>query len=241
MDSVFDLLRPLNVCLGLSAYAAYRILHALYISPLRNVPGPFWCRVSALPMLYYDLRGQEPEFMQCNCQKYGSIFVMEPTKVGVCGQSECQTVLSSHGFLKDKQYARVKFIEPNMFLTRSPELNRLRRRQIGGALQPRSLRSMEPVVLGAGVCQLMSKWDTELALSGEPIRVQYLSEFSDMAFDVICSLGFGLEHRSLTTKDQKMATWVRKTTQLMFVEIMIPIKSHAIQTNCVEGTTGKRK
>ncbi|KAJ1762123.1 hypothetical protein LPJ54_005906, partial [Coemansia sp. RSA 1824] len=171
MDSVFDLLRPLNVCLGLSAYAAYRILHALYISPLRNVPGPFWCRVSALPMLYYDLCGQEPEFMQHNCQKYGSIFVMEPTKVGVCGQSECQTVLSSHGFLKDKQYARVKFIEPNMFLTRSPELNRLRRRQIGGALQPRSLRSMEPVVLGAGVCQLMSKWDTELASSGEPIRV----------------------------------------------------------------------
>ncbi|KAJ2535152.1 hypothetical protein IWW43_001844 [Coemansia sp. RSA 1935] len=225
MDSVFDLLRPLNVCLGLSAYAAYRILHALYISPLCNVPGPFWCRISTLPMLYYDLRGQEPEFMQRNCQKYGSIFVMEPTKVGVCGQSECQTVLSSHGFLKDKQYARVKFIEPNMFLTRSPKLNRLRRCQIGRALQPRSLRSMEPVVLGAGVRQLMSKWDTELASSGGPIRVQYLSEFSDMAFDVICSLGFGLEHRSLTTKDRKMATWVRKTTQLMFVEIMIPILS----------------
>ncbi|KAJ1856549.1 hypothetical protein GGH12_004587 [Coemansia sp. RSA 1822] len=226
MDGVYDLLRPLNLCLGFSAYAAYRVFHALYISPLRNVPGPFWCRVSALPMLYYDLRGQEPEFMQRNCQKYGSIFVMEPSKVAVCGLSECQTVLNSHGFLKDKQYARVKFIEPNMFLTRSPELNRLRRRQIGGALQPHSLRGMEPVVLGAGAQQLMRKWDSEIAKNGQ-VRVQYFSDFSDMAFDVICSLGFGLEHRSLTTKDRKMATWVRKATLLMFVEIMAPILSFA--------------
>ncbi|KAJ2500230.1 hypothetical protein GGH96_002923 [Coemansia sp. RSA 1972] len=225
MDGVYDLLRPLNLCIGLSVYAAYRVFHALYISPLRNVPGSFWCRISKLPMFYHDLRGLEPEFMQGNCQKYGSIFVMEPAKVGVCGQSECLTVLNSHGFLKDKIYARVKFIEPNLLLTRSPEQNHLRRRQIGGALQPHSLRGMEPIVLRAGVQQLMSKWDTELAKSTQ-VRVQYFSEFSDMTFDVICSLGYGLEHRSLTTKDRKMTTWVRKTTLLLYVEVMMPILGH---------------
>ncbi|KAJ2125214.1 hypothetical protein IW147_001113 [Coemansia sp. RSA 720] len=203
--SVYDLLRPLNLCLGFSVYVAYRVLYALYISPLRNVPGPFWCRISKLPMFYHDMCGLEPEFMQRNCQKYGSIFVMEPNKVGVCGLSECQTVLNSHGFLKDEIYARVKFIEPNMLLTRSPELNHLRRRQISGALQPHSLRGMEPIVLGAGAQQLMRKWDSEIAKMDK--------------------CGCIIFHRSLTTKDRKMAIWARKITLLLYVEVMAPILS----------------
>ncbi|KAJ2354367.1 hypothetical protein GGF43_003268 [Coemansia sp. RSA 2618] len=226
MDAVFELFRPLNLCIGFSAYAAWRVIHALYLSPLRNVPGPFWARVSALPMFYYDIRGQEPEFMQRCCAKYGSVFVMEPDKVGVCGYKESTMILNSHGFLKDERYTRVKFIEPNMFLTRDPELNRQRRRQIGGALSPVGLRAMEPAILGAGVEQLMRKWDAQI--DGAELgcaRVEYFGDFSDMSFDVICSLGFGVEHRSLTTQDRRISTWVRNATRLMFVQIVVPVLS----------------
>ncbi|KAJ2388727.1 hypothetical protein H4S02_002725 [Coemansia sp. RSA 2611] len=223
MDSISEVFRPLNVLVGFSAYAAWRVLYALYLSPLRNVPGPFWARVSALPMFWYDIRGKEPEFMQRNCAKYGSVFVMEPDKVGICGLEECQMVLNSHAFLKDRRYGQVDFIEPNLFLTRDPELNRHRRRQIGPALNPVGLRQMEPTILDSGVQQLMTKWDQAIAASPNgQSRIQYFYDFSDMSFDVICSLGFGLQHRSLTTGDRQMTSWVRKTTSLIFVQMCVP-------------------
>ncbi|KAJ2648200.1 hypothetical protein IWW40_004071 [Coemansia sp. RSA 1250] len=226
MDGVWEILRPLNLLAGFSAYAAWRVFYALYLSPLRKVPGPFWARISALPMLYYDIIGKEPDFMRRNCQKYGSVFVMEPEKVGVCGYDECQLILNSHAFLKDRRYGQVDFIEPNMFLTRDPELNRHRRRQIGPALNPASLRQMEHAILAAGPQQLMEKWDNAIAQSTDgKARIQYFEDLSNMSFDVITSLGFGLEHRSLTNGHSQMASWVRKATLLIFVQMVVPVLS----------------
>ncbi|KAJ2374623.1 hypothetical protein IW150_002998, partial [Coemansia sp. RSA 2607] len=128
---LWGLVRPLNLCCGLSAYFAWKVFYALYLSPLRNVPGSFWTRISYLPMLYHDIRGTEPEFMNYHANKYGSVFVMEPKKIAVCDPEDCLVVLGSHSFLKDHHYSNVEFIEPNMFLTRDPELNKQRRRQVG--------------------------------------------------------------------------------------------------------------
>ncbi|KAJ2083365.1 hypothetical protein H4R24_000842 [Coemansia sp. RSA 988] len=159
-----------------------------------------------------------------NYEKYGSIFVIEPDKVGLCDYNDCMVILGSHEFAKDHHYSRVDFIEQNMFLTRDPEINRTRRRQIGPTLAPKNLYNMEPAILAAGVQQLMEKWN--LSIAGSPdgrVRICYFYDFSLMAFDIISSLGFGQEHRSLTTGDQRIVEWVRQSFLLMFLQMVTPL------------------
>ncbi|KAJ1825573.1 hypothetical protein LPJ56_002605 [Coemansia sp. RSA 2599] len=175
-------------------------------------------------MLYHDLRGTVPDFMQYHSNKYGSLFVMEPEKIGVCDPEDCLVVLGSHSFLKDQKYANVDFVEPNMFLTRDPELNKQRRRQVGPALSLTSLKRMEPAILDAGPKQLCRKWDRDIECSAKgQARVLYHDDFTLMTFDVISSLGFGQAHRSLTTGDKKIVHWVNRTFTLLFLQAVVPI------------------
>ncbi|KAJ2616708.1 hypothetical protein H4S08_000644 [Coemansia sp. RSA 1365] len=103
-------------------------------------------------------------------------------------------------------------------------MNRIRRRQIGPALAPRNLRNMESSILAAGVQQIMEKWDKTIAesLDGK-VRICYFYDFSLMTFDIISSLGFGQEHRSLTTGDRKVVEWVRQSFTLMFMQMITPL------------------
>ncbi|KAJ2377249.1 hypothetical protein H4S02_007703 [Coemansia sp. RSA 2611] len=222
-SALLELLRPANVICGLGAWFAWRVAYALYFSPLRNVPGPFWARVSSLPMVLHDLKGTEADFMIENYEKYGSLYVMGPEKVAVCDLDDCQIVLSSHSFAKDPRYAQVDILEPNLFLTRDPELSRQRRRQIGPTFSMTGLSKMEPMLLAAGPQQLMAKWDRAIDDAGGSARVCYHYDFSLMTFDIISSLGFGQSHRSLTTGDRRIVHWVGQTFTLMLLQMAVPI------------------
>ncbi|KAJ2552597.1 hypothetical protein EV175_003254 [Coemansia sp. RSA 1933] len=219
---VLGYLRPTNVLCGVGAYFAWKVLYALYLSPLRNVPGSFWTRISKLPMFIADIQGTEREFMLRHQAKYGDVFVMEPHKIAVCDPDDCATILGSHAFAKDRKYSNVEFIEPNVFLTRDPALNKQRRRQIGPVLGINSLLKMEPVILAAGPEQLAAKWD-KLLVDSPRARVCYHYEFMLMTFDVIGTLGFGKSHRSLTTGDRRIAHWVKQSFLLLFLQAVMPL------------------
>ncbi|KAJ2720646.1 hypothetical protein GGI07_004491 [Coemansia sp. Benny D115] len=223
-SSVLQLLTPLNLGVGVTAFVGYRVLYALYLSPLRNVPGSFWARVSTLPTFYHDMRGTELDYMRDQARKYGSLFVMEPHKVAVCDPDDCQVILGSHAFMKDHMYANVDIMEPNTFLTRDPELNRQRRRQVGPALGLPKLKQMEPGILAAGTEQLWTKWDRAVEDAGAGgARVKYHEDFLLMTFDIISSLGFGRAHRSLTSGDRQIVTWVKRTFTVIFLQMLLPI------------------
>ncbi|KAI8319763.1 cytochrome P450 [Martensiomyces pterosporus] len=223
LDTIFGglgwLAHPATLCTGLAAYITWKIVYALYFSPLRNVPGPLLDRISSLPGVVAVLRGGISDKMLRNYQRYGSVFVITDKKVAVCDPNDCRLILSTHAFRKDMQYAHIDFIEPNMFLTRDPELNKQRRRQVGPAFSLASLRKMEPTILAAGVQQLLDKWGSaiEQSPSGRA-KVCYEKDFILMTFDVIGSLGFGKMHRSLTTGDLTVARWVKRTFGLMAVQ-----------------------
>ncbi|KAJ2003640.1 hypothetical protein GGI04_002898 [Coemansia thaxteri] len=216
-------LRPSHVCAGVAVYVAWKSIYALYISPLRRVPGPFLARLSRLPGLFAGLTRCTNDDMVSECEKYGNVYVMEPRKVAVCHPEDCRLILSSYSFVKDTLYENVDFMEPNIFLTRDAELNKQRRRQVGPTLSMAGLHKMEPTILAAGVQQLMGKWDEYIAQSGGgKARVCYYYDLTLMSFDIISSLGFGKEHRSLTTGDKTIANWVEKTFALMIIQMVLP-------------------
>ncbi|KAJ1940500.1 hypothetical protein GGF37_003949, partial [Kickxella alabastrina] len=224
-DALLDLLQPLNVLCGLVAYFSWQIIYAMYLSPLRHVPGSLWFRISGFPMLLYQLRGLEPTLMKQFNQTYGGIFVMGPSRVAICDPKDSQTILSSHAFLKDRMYSNVELMEPNMFLTVDPELNKQRRRQMGPSMSLANLKLMEPAILEAGPKQLFNKWDWNIEQSTDGItaRVLYHNDLMLMAFDIISTLGFGQTHRSLTSGDTKITKWVHSTFILIFFQSVMPL------------------
>ncbi|KAJ2773307.1 hypothetical protein IWQ57_001360 [Coemansia nantahalensis] len=221
-------LRPTTICAVVCAYVVWKVVYALYFSPLRNVPGPFLSRISWLPMRLVEIFGTEPEMMRRHYEKYGSTFVMEPTRVAVCDPGDCTKILSTHAFRKDYYYDRVKFLEPNIFLSSDPDLNHHRRLLIGPALSQRNLLHMESLLHAAGVGQLLAKWDKAIAAAGPAgrVRVCYFDDFLLMAFDVMTLLSFGQMRRSLTTGDHKIVNWVRHCVQLMFLQMVAPVICH---------------
>ncbi|KAJ2716832.1 hypothetical protein H4R19_000395 [Coemansia spiralis] len=232
MTTLFDIvagaLRPTHICVAAGAYLAWKVIYALYFSPLRKVPGPFLARISWIPMRLTEIFGTEPEVMRWHYEKYGPVFVLEPTRIAVCDPGDCVRVLGTHAFRKDYYYDRVKFLEPNIFLTSDPELNHHRRQRIGPALNLRNLLQMESTIHAAGPGQLLAKWDQAIAAAGPDgqVRVCYFDDFLLMAFDVMTLLSFGQARRSLTTGDRKIVNWVRQCVQVMFLEMVMPVIRH---------------
>ncbi|KAJ1946259.1 hypothetical protein GGF37_001271 [Kickxella alabastrina] len=224
-NGLLGLLQPLNLLCGLVAYFSWTVFYAFYLSPLRNVPGPFWSRISDLPLLYHQMRRSQPTLMKKHNKLYGGIFIMSPRRVAICDPKDSQVILGTHAFLKDKRYSNVELMEPNMFLTVDPELNKQRRRQIGPSMSLASLKHMEPAILEAGPKQLHAKWDRDIEQSkdGQTARICYHSDFVLMTFDVISSLGFGHAHRSLTSGDTRVAKWVKSTFVLIFLQAIMPV------------------
>ncbi|KAI8318799.1 cytochrome P450 [Martensiomyces pterosporus] len=113
----------------------------------------------------------------------------------------------------------VDALEPNMFLTSDPELNKQRRRQVGPAYSLASLRKMEPTILATGVQQLLDKWNTAIEQSSDRPKVCYDNDFLMMTFDVIGSLGFGKTQRSLTAGDLTVVRWVKRSFDMMIMQM----------------------
>ncbi|KAJ2869058.1 hypothetical protein GGI22_000489 [Coemansia erecta] len=214
---------PQHVWVGIAGYAAWRTAHALWLSPLRTVPGRFVYRLSPVFSLVDGITGSTNDDMVSDCEKYGHVYVMEPRKVAVCHPDDGRLVLSSYAFAKDPLYDNADFLEPSIFTTRDAELNKRRRRQVGPALGMAGLARMEPTVLAAGVQQLMRKWDAYVHRSNGKAKVCYFYDIKLMTFDVIASLSLGHKHRSLTDGDRKTAGWVEKTFALMLTQMMVPL------------------
>ncbi|KAI8319089.1 cytochrome P450 4F12 [Martensiomyces pterosporus] len=220
LNSLWGLLsQPVTLCTGLAAYIAWKVVYALYFSPLRSVPGPLLNRITSLPMLVSMLNGGASDKTLNSYEKYGNLFIMADKVVAVCDPNDCRLILATHAF-KKAMVSHVDFIEPNVFLTDDPELNKQRRRQIGPAFSLASMRKMEPTILAAGAQQLLNKWNNTIEQSPNgKAKVYYEKDFLLMTFDVISSLGFGKKQRSLTADDLTAARWVRQSIAMMFMQM----------------------
>lgn len=62
-----------------------RITHALYFSPLCQVPGPAICKVTSLYLKYFDARLSRNETVYEWHQKYASVILIAPGEVSFSG------------------------------------------------------------------------------------------------------------------------------------------------------------
>src|SRR5271154_544749 len=109
--------QPVTLCTGLAAYITWKVIYALYFSPLRHIPGPFLNRITNLPGLVAMLNGGISDKALKSYEKYGSLHAVGCKMVAVCDPNDCRLILATHAFSKDAMYAHVDFIEPPMLYT----------------------------------------------------------------------------------------------------------------------------
>ncbi|KAI7822237.1 putative cytochrome P450 monooxygenase [Kickxella alabastrina] len=234
--------QPIHILYGIVAYCIWKVFYEVYLSPLSHIPGPLWYRITSLPLLIHELRGDEPELMIKLNKKYGGLFVITPRRVAICDPKDSQIILGTHAFLKDKRYSNVEVMQPNTFLTVDPELNKQRRRQIGPIMSLANLKHMEPIILEAGTKQLYNKWDRDIAHAGEKhkARICYYDDLMLMTFDIISTLGFGQKHMSLTSGDTHIAKSVGSTLVIIFFESILPFfKTKLFRQHIAKSLYGK--
>ncbi|KAJ1955000.1 hypothetical protein EC988_002123 [Linderina pennispora] len=205
----------------------YTVVYALYLSPLRHIPGPLLARITPLHDKVLRLLGLRTEVCERNFRKYGDIYVISPTSVSISNPHDCSTVLATHRFTKSAEYDKMVISHPTTFSTRDPQMNKMRRHQIGPAFNPSYLREMEPQILEHGILALKQKWDSQLDRAvGHDIEVVYSVDFLLATFDVIGLLGYGQSFHALKNNDTRVVRWARSTVKLaLYMAVFPPIRT----------------
>ncbi|KAF2434256.1 pisatin demethylase [Tothia fuscella] len=134
---------PLNAVGFIAVYIALKLINALYLSPLRHIPGPLFAKSSGLYTFYMDMAGCRAKTIASVHQKYGPVVQIGPSEVcfdtmdaidAIYGpQSEC---------IKAKWYDSVT--RDGVFKIRNIADHRHRRKQISRGFSPATANELEP-------------------------------------------------------------------------------------------------
>ncbi|KAJ2158495.1 hypothetical protein GGF46_003733 [Coemansia sp. RSA 552] len=184
---------------GLAAFIAYTLFYGFFLSPLRHIPGPWYTRLTGVERKYHAWRHKEHFYFLRMFERYGPLVRVGPNKVGVGEVGMFRKLMSSHDMTKSQMYTDFAAVGENIFTTRSPELNRIRRRQIGPAFQLSYVRKMEPLIREEGIDRVCHLFEMQLQAAANKSRAggrvwattNLYHSFTMMATDILSSLAYG--------------------------------------------------
>ncbi|KAJ1958203.1 hypothetical protein GGI12_004795, partial [Dipsacomyces acuminosporus] len=133
---------------GTSAYAIYKVVYALCLSPLRKVPGPLFARLTDMRSIIFSVTGYQAHKAIEEYEKYGDVYVYKPEAVSISNPEDLRLVLGSHDFTKTSLYDKLDLLgEIVTIAARDPQFAKIRRRQIGPYFSHSYLAKMEQNIL----------------------------------------------------------------------------------------------
>ncbi|KAL1917677.1 uncharacterized protein VTP21DRAFT_4070 [Calcarisporiella thermophila] len=204
---------------------AWKLTYAFFLSPLRNIPGPFLSRVTARRSEFKALSGNGEKATQQDYEKYGDIYVYKPNVICICNPKDIRAVLSSNQFRKTDLYKIFEYLGiPNVATFTDPVLANRRRRQIHPYFNFTYLGKMESLILRHGIEAIKTRWDGLIAKNGgKPIEVNYRHDTQLATFDIIGALVFGREFNALATNNMSYINWVSGTFFYLMLRNNFPL------------------
>ncbi|KAJ1956949.1 hypothetical protein GGI12_005169 [Dipsacomyces acuminosporus] len=229
LDALRDLAKQVGyarlLATGTGVYAAYRVFYALYLSPLRSIPGPFLARITSWRADMFVFMGARARKAREDYEAYGDIQVYQPNAISISNPEHIHTVLGSSKFTKGKMYDGMRLVPADSIgATMDDKVASLRRRQIGPYLSTTYLAKMESTILEHGYLALREKWDGLLEKSdGGEVKVNYQHHFLHSAFDIIGTLAFGRGFGALKNDDSTVHKWINEALLYVGLRGMLPI------------------
>ncbi|KAH6988294.1 cytochrome protein [Ilyonectria sp. MPI-CAGE-AT-0026] len=171
-------------------YWVLPLLHGIFLSPLRRVPGPFLARVSRLWEFYSLWKGQSNlDFIRLH-EKYGPVVRIAPNRYSFSRQEDVKTIYALGGrFFKSDYYAAMLTGDPlvdNMFPTINDDEHRDRRRKISSLYTMSTMITYEKAV--DEMTAVLTKKLRAIANEGRPFHFPRFMQY--YAFDVIGQITF---------------------------------------------------
>ncbi|KEF62905.1 uncharacterized protein A1O9_00879 [Exophiala aquamarina CBS 119918] len=187
-----------------SLYWVIPLLHNLFVSPSRNVPGPFWARVTRWYEYFAVLQGDSNQLYRRLHDKYGPVVRIGPYRYSFTRPEDVKVIYELGGkYLKSAYYNPLNppiREQQNIFAIRDNDWHKEKRRKVAALYSMTSVVSYEePVDKMTSVCLRKMR---EFADAGQLVSIPNFMQY--YAFDVIGMITFDqsfgmMEHGGDTT------------------------------------------
>ncbi|KAJ1730028.1 hypothetical protein LPJ61_003236 [Coemansia biformis] len=190
---------------------------------------PLLNKFTNAPVYYHIICGKYHEYTTRLHAKYGQVVRIGPNQVSLANPSELRRILATHEFRKGKNYEQGLMMAPSTFSCMDPNLNKLRRRQLGPAYSLSALKAIEDMVIENGALSLIRAWDKRIEQErmggggSAQALVNYFYGFHGVAIDVIGVLGFGKSFNMVRDGHTTIVDAIRKHLVLVIVSARLPM------------------
>lgn len=181
----------LLVLLSLALVVYKMVIYPFYVSPLKDVPGPYWHRVSYLPSIVAQLRRNWVRRVHDLHCAYGDVVLLSPSEVGFNGKRRYIDDIYVRNMPKLAYYQNFKLNDhDNLFSSVDNACHLQRKKALVGIYLKSSLTSNPRVkmLLKSKIKQLISEIDHDIGSSNS--SESYLL-FGALAMDVISAFELG--------------------------------------------------
>ncbi|KAJ1916687.1 hypothetical protein H4219_003646 [Mycoemilia scoparia] len=211
----------------LTSIFIWKIITARLLTPLSKMPGPFWETVFSYNMYKSLFQGEFHTYLLNQQHKYGPIFYVARNRVCISDPNDARHILSKKTFIKSKVYNMSILGAPNIFTTKDPKFNEMRRRQIGPAFTVSHISEMEKIIHDQTVVSLKNKIEALLNKNAQQTgvrecRINYVKDFYYMMFDVVSELAFGKSFGMLERGDFTILGYMHSMSFLAATEAAVP-------------------
>ncbi|KLU92793.1 hypothetical protein MAPG_11778 [Magnaporthiopsis poae ATCC 64411] len=173
------------------------LVRSLFLSGLRDYPGPFWCRISHVPAMWHLWHGTHAYWIHRLHQRYGSVVRVTPTELSYTDAEAWKDIYGhahqSHQVngKEPRFYGPVKDLDngtPGILEAGDEDHTRMRR-IFSHAFSHKAIREQEPI-FQAYTDKLISKL-REVMATDEGREFDILAWYNYTTFDVMADLTFG--------------------------------------------------
>lgn len=210
-------------------YCLYLLIHALWLSPLRHLPGPLYARISSRFYELIAMSGKAPQYGCRQMHRYGDIYLLQPNTVSINNPADIRQVLSSSQCIKDRYYRLLRFTGIDSIMsTRDPHRVSQKRRKLGPYFNTIYVSKMEPLILEQGIKQIKKQWDAQLA-NGQT-EVNYTRTMAMCALNIVGRLVFGqrLEALQIDTEGKNTLDWMTRSTTYLSVRALLQLLPYPV-------------
>ncbi|KAJ2856562.1 hypothetical protein J3B02_001526 [Coemansia erecta] len=210
---------------ALAVHIVYKIYVALYISPLRRIPGSLLSRITWTRLKTHVAIGKMAYLGKQDYARYGDIYVCAPNAVSISNPNDIRLLLNNPTVPKGHFYNILRFTGiDNTVSTQDMDLANSRRRQMGPYFNPTYLAKMEKTIMQRGILSVKDKWDRLIAQSSDGVvEVNYSHDFLFASFDTIGTLIYGRQIKELQTNDAATAKWIDTTVTYLGMRSMLQL------------------
>ncbi|ESK91848.1 cytochrome p450 [Moniliophthora roreri MCA 2997] len=184
---MFSLVYPIVFAIVVLAYAVFRAIYNLFLSPLSAIPGPWYAAVSDLWLTTHVIRLEQCKVLQSLFDKYGPVVRVGPNKVVFNDLSTTRNVYSIHKFDKSDYYKSLLTNENDHAMTTLEHApHSMRRKGYAPHYTPTNLARFQPE-MHEPTLELINHLDK---MEGQ-IPLECLSLFRNLMVEVIVSTSYG--------------------------------------------------